>query len=100
MRSLSLKGLAVLGVIVMFCALPVAKRLGPATAADQSILQKVLTTHTLTVAVLAGNPPWSFTKPDGELDGYEIAMAKMLAKRLGAKAEVVQTNRAGRIPAG
>jgi ABC-type amino acid transport substrate-binding protein len=94
-----LKGLAVLGVIVMFCALPVAKRLGPATAADQSILQKVLTTHTLTVAVLAGNPPWSFTKPDGELDGYEIAMAKVLAKGLGAKVEFIQTNGAGRIPA-
>lgn len=98
MKSFSLMGLAVLGVIVVFCALPVAPRLGPATAADQGILQKVLSTHTVTIAVLAGNPPWSFTKPDGELDGYEIAMAKMLAHDLGAKVEFVQTNGAGRIP--
>jgi len=69
MKGFSFKGWAVLGVIVMVCLLPVARRLGSATAADQSILQKVLTTHTLTVAILAGNPPWSFIQPDGTVDG-------------------------------
>jgi cyclohexadienyl dehydratase len=100
MSRLSWKSLAVIAVIALVYSLPVAKRLGPATAADnQEILQKVLTTHTLNVAILAGNPPWSFTKPDGDVDGYEIAMAKIIARDLGAKVQFIQTNGAGRVPA-
>jgi len=88
----------VVAVVAVICALPVTKPIGPATAADQEILQKVLTTHTLTVGTLNGNPPWSFTRPDGELDGYDVAIGKLLAHDLGAKVEFVQTPAAGRIP--
>jgi len=41
----------------------------PAMAQTESILQKVLRTHVLTVGTISGNPPWEFTTPDGQLDG-------------------------------
>jgi polar amino acid transport system substrate-binding protein len=71
----------------------------PAMAQTESTLQKVLRTHVLTVGTIAGNPPWSFTLPSGELDGYDIAIGKQIAADLGAKVEFVQTSSAGRIPA-
>jgi len=43
--------------------------------------------------------PWEFTRPDGQLDGYDIAIAKQLPADLGAKLRFVQTSGAGRIPA-
>jgi polar amino acid transport system substrate-binding protein len=71
----------------------------PAMAQTESILQKVLRTHVLTVGTISGNPPWEFTTPDGQLDGYDIGIAKAIAEDLGAKVEFVQTSGAGRIPA-
>jgi len=71
----------------------------PAMAQTESILQKVLRTHVLTVGTISGNPPWEFTTPDGQLDGYDIAIAKAIAADLGARVEFVQTSGAGRIPA-
>ena len=82
----------------MVCSLPVAKPLESARGADQGILRKVLTTHTLTIGTLSGNPPWSFTRPDGVLDGYDVAIGQKLAHDLGAKVDFVQTPAAGRIP--
>jgi polar amino acid transport system substrate-binding protein len=64
----------------------------------EGILQKILRTHVLTVGTISGNPPWEFVKPDGSLDGYDIAIAKRIAADLGAKVEFTQTNGAGRIP--
>jgi len=66
---------------------------------DKSILQKVLRTKELTVGVISGNPPWEFTTPAGELDGYEIAIAKQLAKDMGVTLKMVESNAAGRVPA-
>jgi len=70
-----------------------------AMAQTESILQKVLRTHVLTVGTISGNPPWEFTTPDGQLDGYDIGIAKAIAADLGAKVQFVQTSGAGRIPA-
>jgi polar amino acid transport system substrate-binding protein len=71
----------------------------PAFGQQESILQKVLRTHVLTVGTISGNPPWEFTRPDGQLDGYDISIATLLAADLGAKLQFVQTSGAGRIPA-
>jgi polar amino acid transport system substrate-binding protein len=68
-------------------------------AQGQDTLHKVLSSHMLTVGTISGNPPWEFVKPDGELDGYDIAIAKLVAHDLGAKVNFVQTSGAGRIPA-
>jgi polar amino acid transport system substrate-binding protein len=68
-------------------------------AQGQGTLQKVLSTHVLTVGTISGNPPWEYVQPNGELDGYDIAIAKLIAHDLGATANFVQTSGAGRIPA-
>ncbi|MGH7210567.1 MAG: substrate-binding periplasmic protein, partial [Acetobacteraceae bacterium] len=69
-----------------------------ATATGDSILAKVLRAGMLTVGTISGNPPWEITKPDGELDGYDIAIAKAIAADLGVKLKFIQTSGAGRIP--
>jgi polar amino acid transport system substrate-binding protein len=87
---------------ILACCAAAAIMMGsgpPAAAQTESILDKVLRTHVLTVGTISGNPPWEFTTPDGQLDGYDIAIAKAIAADLGAKLEFVQTSGAGRIPA-
>ncbi|MGH7103175.1 MAG: substrate-binding periplasmic protein [Acetobacteraceae bacterium] len=76
--------------------IPTAARAAPANR--ESLLARVLRTRVLTVGTISGNPPWEITKPDGELDGYDIAIAKAIAADLGAKAKFIQTSGAGRIP--
>ncbi|MGH7085019.1 MAG: substrate-binding periplasmic protein [Acetobacteraceae bacterium] len=77
-------------------ALPSAASAAPADR--ESILAKVLRTRILTVGTISGNPPWEITKPNGELDGYDIAIAKAIGADLGAKVKFIQTSGAGRIP--
>jgi polar amino acid transport system substrate-binding protein len=57
---------------------------GPAGARD---LQEVLNTDTLRVGV-ALFAPWAVRRPDGELVGFEIDVAKQLATDLGVKAAI------------
>lgn len=68
-------------------------------AQGQDTLRRVLSSHVLRVGTISGNPPWEFARPDGQLDGYDIAIAKVVARDLGAKVAFVQTSGAGRIPA-
>ena len=88
-------------VIAILAALVLAVDLkqGPVSGQNEEILQKVLRTHVLTVGTISGNPPWSITKPNGELDGYDIAIAKLIGHDLNAKVNFVVTSGAGRIPA-
>jgi ABC-type amino acid transport substrate-binding protein len=83
------------------CALTLLLYASSATARAQTdeTLQKILRTHQLVVGTIGNNPPWEFTKPDGELDGYDIAIAKAIAADLGAKVTFVQMSGAARIPA-
>jgi len=93
-RVVAAVGLVAVALLVLVFGVPC----GHAQAPPQGILQKILSTHVLTVGTISGNPPWEFVKPDGSLDGYDIAIAKMIAHDLGAKVEFTQTSGAGRIP--
>jgi len=90
-----------LTVAAVVAALLAATNLGPGPVSGQNeeIFAKILRTHVLTVGTISGNPPWSITKPNGELDGYDIAIAKLIAADLNAKVNFVVTSGAGRIPA-
>jgi polar amino acid transport system substrate-binding protein len=92
---------SMLTVAVVVVSLLAAADLRPAsvTGQNEEIFSKVLRTHTLTVGTISGNPPWEITKPSGELDGYDIAIAKRIGQDLGAKVNFVVTSGAGRIPA-
>jgi len=95
LAALCLVAVALLAIFGLFAfGVPDGHAQGP----PQGILQKILSTHVLTVGTISGNPPWEFVKPDGSLDGYDIAIAKQIAHDLGAKVDFVQTSGAGRIP--
>jgi len=69
----------------------------PVLADNGSVLSEVLKRGKLRVATLAGNPPYSIFKPDGEPDGYDVDIAKALAAALKVKPEFVLVDSPGRI---
>jgi polar amino acid transport system substrate-binding protein len=64
----------------------------------ESQLNKVVKAGTLRVAVLPDFPPWSVQKSDGQFEGYEVDIAKDLAKALGVKLKLVSTDGDSRLP--
>jgi len=63
-----------------------------------SQLNKVIKAGTIRVAVLPDFPPWSVQKPSGGFQGYEVDIAKDLAKAMGVKLQLVSTNGDSRLP--
>jgi polar amino acid transport system substrate-binding protein len=70
---------------------------GAAVAAD-SALKHVLTTGTIKVASCLSFTPFGFTNEQGQPEGYDVDIAKELAKDMGVKLEVVDTTSSNRIP--
>lgn len=69
-----------------------------AGAAPQSALQNVLQRGTLRVGDCLSFAPFGFYDKDGNPDGYDVDLAKALAKEMGVKLEMVNTTSANRIP--
>ncbi|MEX3854393.1 MULTISPECIES: transporter substrate-binding domain-containing protein [Paraburkholderia] len=67
-------------------------------AAAPSTLQGVLQRGTLRVGDCLTFAPFGFYNKDGQPDGYDVDLAKELAKQMGVKLEVVNTTSANRIP--
>jgi polar amino acid transport system substrate-binding protein len=61
-------------------------------------LDAIIKKGTLTVGVSLGTPPYGVTNAQMEPDGYDVSIAKLLARELGAKLEVVDIVAANRIP--
>jgi polar amino acid transport system substrate-binding protein len=70
----------------------------PARADDDSMLQHVMKTGTLTVG-MSTFVPWAMRGKDGNLIGFEVDVATKLAKDMGVKLHIVPTAWAGIIPA-
>lgn len=68
------------------------------TTPATSQLTKVEKSGTLRVAVLPDFPPSAVQKPNGQFAGYEIDIAKDLAKQMGVKLQLVPTNGDSRLP--
>jgi polar amino acid transport system substrate-binding protein len=69
-----------------------------ANAAAARDLQQVLNTGTLRVGVVL-YAPWAVRAANGELDGFEIDVAKQLAADMGVKAELLPYDFAKLVPA-
>jgi len=69
-----------------------------AGAAPQSTLQTVLQRGTLRVGDCLSFAPFGFYDKDNNPDGYDVDLAKALAKEMGVKLEMVNTTSANRIP--
>jgi polar amino acid transport system substrate-binding protein len=69
-----------------------------AATAQDSQLSKVIKRGTLRVAALPDFPPYSSQTAGGQFDGYEVDVAKDLAKALGVKLQLVSTDGTSRLP--
>lgn len=68
----------------------------PAARADA--LQNVLNAGKVRVGILTDAAPWGFKDAQGDIVGYDIDFAKLLAADLGVKMEIVPITGASRIP--
>ena len=66
--------------------------------AVDSTLKQVLQRGTLRVGDCLTFAPFGFYNKDGQPDGYDVDLAKELARQMGVKLEVVNTTSANRIP--
>jgi len=87
-RRLAMATLALASV--MFAAQP---------AFAESTLEKILSAKKLRVAIDVANPPFGILDKAGQPDGSDVAVARQMAKDLGAEIEFVQVPSTGRIPA-
>lgn len=67
-------------------------------AQPQSALKTVLQRGTLRVGDCLSFAPFGFYDKQGNPDGYDVDLAKALAKEMGVKLEMVNTTSANRIP--
>src|SRR5216684_2720949 len=68
-------------------------------ARAESTLEKILSAKKIRIAIDVANPPFGVLDKSGQPDGSDVAVARQLAKDLGAEVEFVQVPATGRIPA-
>src|SRR5471030_203913 len=82
--------------IVLSLAVP-SLAMPPAHA--ESTLDKILKEKKIRIAIDVANPPFGILDKSSQPDGSDVAVARQLAKDLGAEVEFVQVPSTGRIPA-
>lgn len=75
--------------IAVAASLAVASVASSGKASAGAVLDRVIATKTLTVATSPNWPPASFLNDKHELDGFEVDIAKAIAKYLGVEAKFV-----------
>ncbi len=70
--------------------------LGAAQA--QTALDSITHSKTIKIAIPTDYPPYGFVGPDMKPQGLDVAMAELIAAKLGVKAELVPVTSANRIP--
>lgn len=85
----------VLGTLAMIAAATLGT--STAQAQEKSILAEVMKRGTVRIAVLGSLPPFSQVLPNGELEGYDIDIAKRFAADLKVKPEFVVTDIPARV---
>ena len=96
--KLSVKALAGVLVLLAVSGCTPTEEKKEAGTAPQSALKKVLQRGTLRVGDCLSFAPFGFYDKDGNPDGYDVDLAKALAKEMGVKLEMVNTTSANRIP--
>ncbi len=64
----------------------------------QTALDTITKTKTIRIAVPTDYPPYGFVGPDMKPQGLDIAMAELIAAKLGVKVELLPVTSANRIP--
>jgi polar amino acid transport system substrate-binding protein len=71
---------------------------GPAAQAGE-VLNRVISSGKLRVAVMGSLPPYTNMRPDGQMEGYDVDLAKKFAEALKVTPEFVVVDSAGRVAA-
>ena len=69
------------------------------SASAENTLERILGAKKIRVAIDVANPPFGILDKNSQPDGSDVAVARALAKDLGAELEFVQVPSTGRIPA-
>src|SRR5580698_10282606 len=69
-----------------------------AVSARADALDDIIKRGTLIVGVSLGTPPYGLTNAQMEPDGYDVGLAKLIARELGVKVQIVDTVASNRIP--
>jgi|ADurb_Gel_01_Slu_FD_contig_41_554499_length_907_multi_3_in_0_out_0_1 polar amino acid transport system substrate-binding protein len=83
---------------IILVMLMVVLMAAPTFAQGPDTLNKVLNRGVLRVGVLTTGPPWGFLDEKYELVGFDVDIAKEMAKELGVKLELVETLNINRVP--
>ena len=57
-----------------------------------AVLDKIMSSKTIKIATDANWPPQSFINDDNKMDGFDVDVAREIAKRLGAEVEFITPN--------
>src|SRR5271163_4473417 len=87
-----------LRVFLLACLLAIPTALLSAPGHAESTLEKILKEKKIRVAIDVANPPFGVLDKAGQPDGSDVAVARALAKDLGAKTEFVKVPSTGCIP--
>jgi len=68
------------------------------SAQAQTALDGIIKSKTIKIAVPTDYPPYGFVGPDMAPQGLDVAVAQLIAAKLGVKAELVPVTSANRIP--
>lgn len=64
----------------------------------QSLLDEIVQRGTINVGVGLGTPPYGLIDTNMQPDGYDVSLARMIARDLGVKINLVDTTAANRVP--
>lgn len=77
--------------VVLIAILVVTVMLSGCSKKDQTTLEKVEDKGELSFAMTGGYPPFNFINEEGDLDGFDIDIAKALANEMGVEAVGITT---------
>src|SRR5690606_39694127 len=76
----------------------VATAFSSSNAMAESLLDTIISRGKIVVGVFPAAPPFGTTNAQGEIEGIDIEIARLLAEDLGVELETIATNGAARIP--
>jgi len=79
-------------------ALALAVSVGMAGAAQAQTVEDIVKAGTLKVGMLVDLPPFGMQQTDGSVQGLDADVARLMAKYLGVKAEIIPVTGPNRIP--
>ncbi|WP_268912255.1 transporter substrate-binding domain-containing protein [Lentilactobacillus sp. SPB1-3] len=94
--ALLVGSLALLGLVLAGCG---ASKNSNSNSANPSSVQQIKKNGTIRVAVFGDLPPYGWVNKNGQRVGYDVTLARKVAKDLGVKIKFVQVNANNRVDA-